>query len=100
APGLALLRLLPRQSAVARRGLRRPRGGRPGSLLPAVLLLPSLLGGLLHSTGLLRWWGPFTAMELHVGAALVAVPLAVWHVLARPVRPRRIDLARRTLLRQ
>jgi DMSO/TMAO reductase YedYZ molybdopterin-dependent catalytic subunit len=58
------------------------------------------LGGVLHSTGFLRWWGAYTAMELHVGAALVAVPLAVWHVLARPVRPRRIDLARRTLLRQ
>ena len=97
--GFAILALVPWKSVVVRRGLRRPRAGRPASVLLAVLVLASLLGGLLHSTGLLRWWGPFTAMELHVGAALVAVPLAVWHVLARPVRPRRIDLARRALLR-
>jgi hypothetical protein len=98
--GFAILALVPWKSVVVRRGMRRPRAGRPASLLLSVLILASLLGGLLHSTGLLRWWGPFTAMELHVGAALVAVPLAVWHVLARPVRPRRIDLARRALLRQ
>jgi DMSO/TMAO reductase YedYZ molybdopterin-dependent catalytic subunit len=98
--GFAILVLIPWKSVVVRRGLRRPRAGRIPSMILAVLVLASLLGGLLHSTGLLRWWGPFTAMELHVGAALAAVPLAVWHVLARPVRPRRIDLARRALLRQ
>jgi DMSO/TMAO reductase YedYZ molybdopterin-dependent catalytic subunit len=98
--GFAILALIPWKSVVVRRGLRRPRAGRPASLLLAMLVLASLLGGLLHATGLLRWWGPFTAMELHVGAALAAVPLAVWHVIARPVRPRRIDLARRALLRQ
>ena len=98
--GFVILALVPWKSVVVRRGLRRPRAGRPASLLLAALVLASLLGGLLHSTGLLRWWGPFTAMELHVGAALAAVPLAIWHVLARPVRPRRVDLARRSLLRQ
>ncbi len=98
--GFVILALIPWKSVLVRRGLRRPRGGRPASMLLAMLVLASLLGGLLHSTGLLRWWGPFTAMELHVGAALLAVPLAVWHVIARPVRPRRIDLARRALLRQ
>src|SRR2546422_10716569 len=100
ATGFGILLLLPWKSIVVRRGLRRPRVGRWASLALAILILASLLGGLLHSTGLLRWWGPFTAMELHVGAALVAVPLAVWHVVARPVRPRRIDMARRALLRQ
>lgn len=82
------------------RGVRRRRAGRWASLALGVLVLASLAGGLLHSTGLLRWWAGYTAMELHVGAALVAVPLAVWHVLARPVRPRPVDLARRALLRQ
>jgi len=38
-------------------------------------------------------------MELHVGAAIAAVPFALWHVLARPIRPRRLDLSRRNLLR-
>jgi DMSO/TMAO reductase YedYZ molybdopterin-dependent catalytic subunit len=97
--GFVILALIPWKSIVVRRGLRRPRAGRFASMVLALLVLASLLGGLLHSTGLLRWWGPFTAMELHVGAALAAVPFAVWHVLARPVRPRRVDLARRALLR-
>jgi DMSO/TMAO reductase YedYZ molybdopterin-dependent catalytic subunit len=38
-------------------------------------------------------------MQLHVGAALVALPLAVSHVLARRVRPRAADFGRRALLR-
>jgi len=97
--GFAILALLPWKSIVARRGLRRPRPGRWASLTLAVLVMASLAGGLLHSTGLLRWWGAYTAMELHVGAAIAAVPFAIWHVLARPVRPHRIDLARRNLLR-
>jgi DMSO/TMAO reductase YedYZ molybdopterin-dependent catalytic subunit len=97
--GVAILALLPWKSIVARRGLQRRRPGRWASLALAVLVLASLAGGLLHSTGLLRWWGPYTAMELHVGAAIAAVPLAVWHVLARRVRPRRLDLSRRNALR-
>jgi DMSO/TMAO reductase YedYZ molybdopterin-dependent catalytic subunit len=97
--GFAILALLPWKSVVVRRGVRRPRAGRWASLALALLVLASLAGGLLHATGLLRWWAGYTAMELHVGAALVAVPLAVWHVLARPVRPRPVDLSRRALLR-
>ena len=97
--GFAILALLPWKSIVARRGLRRPRPARWASVALAVLVLASLLGGLLHSTGLLRWWGDYTAMELHVGAAIAAVPFAVWHLLARPARPRPTDLSRRNLLR-
>jgi DMSO/TMAO reductase YedYZ molybdopterin-dependent catalytic subunit len=97
--GFAILALLPWKSIVARRGLRRARPGRWASMALAVLVMASLAGGLLHSTGLLRWWGAYTAMELHVGAAIAAVPFAVWHVVARPARPRRPDLSRRNLLR-
>lgn len=97
--GFAVLALLPWKSLVARRGLRRRRPGRWASLALAVLVLSSLAGGLLHSTGLLRWWGAYTAMELHVGAAIAAVPLVAWHVAARRVRPRRADISRRNLLR-
>jgi hypothetical protein len=97
--GVAILALLPWKSIVARRGLQRRRPGRWASLALAVLVLASLAGGLLHSTGLLRWWGPYTAMELHVGAAIAAVPLVIWHVLARRVQPRALDLSRRNVLR-
>jgi DMSO/TMAO reductase YedYZ molybdopterin-dependent catalytic subunit len=38
-------------------------------------------------------------MQIHVGAALMAIPLAIWHVVARRVRPRRTDISRRNLLR-
>jgi DMSO/TMAO reductase YedYZ molybdopterin-dependent catalytic subunit len=38
-------------------------------------------------------------MQVHVGAAVLAVPFAVLHVLRHPQRPRRTDLSRRNLLR-
>ena len=97
--GFAIVALLPWKSIVVRRGLHRSRPSRWASLALAVLVLASLAGGLLHSTGLLRWWGPYTAMELHVGAAIAAVPFAIWHVIAKPVRPRLVDMSRRNLLR-
>lgn len=97
--GFAILLLLPWKSIVARRGARRHRPGRWASILLAVLVLVSLLAGLAHSTGLLVYVGPLTAMDFHVGAALAAIPLAVWHVVARPVKLRGADVSRRNFLR-
>ncbi len=109
--GLAIIGLLPWKSLIARRSLFR-RGGAGwfagGSL--ALLLLVSLAFGLLHSAGLpYLWTAPvlssipvlreLTAMELHVGVALALLPLAVWHVIVRPVRARPADLSRRVVLR-
>ena len=37
-------------------------------------------------------------MDFHVGAAIAAVPLAIWHVVARRVRVRPTDFARRRVL--
>jgi hypothetical protein len=97
--GFAILALLPWKSMIARRGLGRPRPGRWASVLFGVLVLVSLVAGLLHSTGLLVYVGPLTAMDFHVGAAIAAVPLAIWHVVARRVRVRPTDLSRRNVLR-
>jgi DMSO/TMAO reductase YedYZ molybdopterin-dependent catalytic subunit len=97
--GFAILVLLPWKSMIARRGLRRQRPARWASMLLGVLVLVSLAAGLAHSTGILVFAGPFTAMEVHVGAALVAVPLAIWHVAARRVRLHRADLSRRAFLK-
>jgi DMSO/TMAO reductase YedYZ molybdopterin-dependent catalytic subunit len=97
--GLGLLVLVPWKSIVVRHGIERRRPGRWVSVGFGGLIALSLLAGLLHSTGALLQVGGVTAMEVHVGAAFAAVPLAIWHLLARPVRPRPVDLSRRSLLR-
>ena len=97
--GLAILLLAPWKSVIARRGLRRRRPGSWASLALSLLVAAAVIFGILHSTGLAVSLGPVTAMQLHVGAAIAAIPPAVWHVLARRVRPRRTDLSRRNLLR-
>ncbi len=97
--GVAILLLLPWKSMIASRGMQRPRAGRWASIALGALVLVSVLAGLAHSTGVLMWVGPFTPMEIHVGAAIAAVPLAVWHVAARRMRLRGADLSRRTFLR-
>lgn len=96
--GFAILALVPWKSTISRRGVERRRPGWWASLALGVLVLLSIAGGLAHSTGALRWYGDYTAMELHVGAAGAAVPFAIWHVLARPQKLRRTDLSRRRLL--
>ena len=99
--GLAVLVLAPWKSVVVRRGLARRSGaGRWASVAFGVLVLVAVAAGLAHATGALSRLGPVSAMQVHVGAALVAVPLLVWHAVARGgARPRRTDLSRRALLR-
>lgn len=101
AAGVALLLLSPWKSSIASRALARrpPRPARSAGIALAALIAVALVTGFGHSTGLLRSLGPVTAMQVHVGAALACVPLALWHLLARPQRPRRADLGRRGLLR-
>jgi DMSO/TMAO reductase YedYZ molybdopterin-dependent catalytic subunit len=98
--GLGLLVLVPAKVRIARRGLaRRDPGSTWPSIVLAVALAVTVLSGVLHSTGLVLRYGPLDDMQVHVGAALVTVPLAAWHVLARGPRPSREDLDRRALLR-
>ncbi|HSK95939.1 MAG TPA: molybdopterin-dependent oxidoreductase, partial [Euzebyales bacterium] len=65
----------------------------------AALVVITVLSGLIESTGVTYRLGPLTVMQVHIGAAVLAIPLAVRHVLRRPARPRVTDLSRRTLLR-
>jgi DMSO/TMAO reductase YedYZ molybdopterin-dependent catalytic subunit len=95
----AILVLAPWKSVIARRGLRRARPGTGASIVFAFLVAVALAAGIGHATGLLRTIGGITAMQLHVGAALGSIPVAVWHVVSRRVAPRPTDLSRRTLLR-
>ena len=58
-----------------------------------------MAAGAAHATGA-AGLGPVSAMQVHVGAALVALPLLAWHAAARGgARARRTDLSRRALLR-
>jgi hypothetical protein len=97
--GVGVLLLAPRKSRIVRRGLRRARPDRAASVLLAVLAVLVVATGLAHSGGLTGPLLGLTTMQVHVAAALAAVPLLAWHALHRPSRPRRTDLGRRSLLR-
>ena len=109
--GLAIVGLLPWKAMLARRSaLRRGGGAAVVSGLFGLLLLVSLPFGFLHTAGWPNLWTTpllsavpvlreLTAMDLHVGAAIALVPLLLWHLLARPVKPRATDLSRRVVLR-
>ena len=97
--GFAIVALTPWKSVIAAHGIKRRRPGWTISLVFTLLVVISVLAGLLHSSGLLRQVGWISAMEVHVGAALIALPLAVWHVIVRRIPLRGTDLSRRSLLR-
>ena len=97
--GIAVVLLIPWKSRVVRGGLRRARPSRWLSLLLAVLVLCTLVAGLGYATGLVRSIAGRPGMWVHIAFALALVPLVVWHVWARRIRPRRTDLSRRALLR-
>ena len=97
--GLGLLALVPWKRVVVRRGLRRSRPGRDVSILLTWVLLVALLTGSVHVVGLTAAALPVTTMQLHVAAGVAATLLTVVHAWQRPVRVRRTDWSRRTLLR-
>jgi Oxidoreductase molybdopterin binding domain len=99
AAGMAILLVIPWKSRVVRRGLRRSRRTRWLSLLLAALILSTFISGLGYATGLVRSIGGTLVLWTHIAVALALVPLALWHILARRVCPRRSDLSRRTFLR-
>jgi DMSO/TMAO reductase YedYZ molybdopterin-dependent catalytic subunit len=94
--GVALVLLSPWKAAISARGLRRGRSGAVASVALALIVIVAVASGVAHAAGL--WIGTL-AMQVHVGSALLSIPLIVWHVVARPVRPRRTDLSRRALIR-
>ena len=100
AGGLGLLLLVPWKSVIVRRGLRR-RGSSKGwaGLALAAVLLVTVAAGVLHAVGGYHVLAGITAMQVHVGAALVAVPLLIDHVLTHGQRVRRTDASRRVALR-
>jgi DMSO/TMAO reductase YedYZ molybdopterin-dependent catalytic subunit len=101
AAGMALVLLVPWKSIIVRRSraFRSASWAVTAGLVLGVLVAVSLLAGVVHVLGGFRTYAGLTPMQVHVGAAALAAPLAVLHVLRHPQRPRRTDLSRRTLLR-
>ena len=97
--GLVILLLIPWKSRVIRGGLRRGRHTRWASLLLAALVVITFVAGLGYATGLVRSIAGQPGLWVHIAVALVLVPLVLWHIAARRIRPRRSDLSRRTFLR-
>ena len=97
--GLVILLLIPWKSRVIRGGLRRGRGTRWASLLLAALIVITFVAGLGYATGLVRSIAGHPGLWVHIAVALVLVPLVLWHIVARRIRPRRSDLSRRTFMR-
>ena len=97
--GLGIVVLAPWKSVIVRRGLARRRRGWAISPAFAVLVAVAIVFGVLHATGILISIGEITSLQIHVGAAILAVALGLLHVLAKRVRMQRTDLTRRNLLR-
>lgn len=105
--GIAALALVPWKQLIIRRGLARPgRRGVTRSILVkassiglAAAVLISLAAGFAHSYAGPGTYAGFTAMQIHVGAAILAALLFAIHLITRPQRLRTSDLSRRNLLR-
>lgn len=79
-------------------GLRRRRLSRWLSVAFGLLLLSVVGLGFAHSTGAWTGVGYWTSLWTHFLFAFVALPLLLWHILARPVRTRAVDIDRRMLI--
>lgn len=100
AVGLGVVLATPWKQRIIRRGTdARPIRSTWPSITLGVLVVVTVTSGVLHSSGLVRSYGPLDDMQLHVGAALLSVPFAIWHVAARRTLPQRRDVSRRNVLR-
>lgn len=81
-------------------GPRRPASSTSRWLSVAfgIVVIAAIVVGLAHSTGLWTGVGVWSALWTHLLLGFASVPLLVWHLLARPARPRRVDLDRRLLV--
>jgi DMSO/TMAO reductase YedYZ molybdopterin-dependent catalytic subunit len=97
--GLAVLVITPWKSVIVRRGLGRKRVLKWASVVFALLIVISIAVGISHSAGLERLLFGLSPMQVHIGAALLALPFLFIHLRTRPAKPRRADLSRRNVIR-
>ena len=99
--GFALVAILWWKAKVIWRGLtsRRPGPSVWLAILTLGVLLAILGTGVYSAAARGGKIGPWTMLELHVGGALIIIPLFVVHLFGRWVPPDRRDASRRVLLR-
>lgn len=97
--GAAIVLLVPWKSVIARRGLGRPpHPGRSAGLVLAVLLAGCVAAGVAQEVVGYRPVLGLAPLQVHVGLAVLVVPLLTAHVATHRQRPRAADLSRRTVL--
>ena len=99
--GLSLLALLWWKGKVILRGLtsRWPSVSAVLSILTLGILLTIIGTGVYSAMARGGKLGPWGMLEVHVGGALIIIPLFVIHLFGRWVPPAKRDLSRRVLLR-
>ncbi len=81
-----------------RAGFRRRRATRWVSTAFGVAVLATLALGVAHATGIWFGVGYWSALWTHQLIGFLLVPLLLWHVVTRPVRPSMTDVDRRGFL--
>lgn len=95
--GLGVVALVPWKTVI----IRRARLIWLASLALVAVIVVCLLSGFVEVFGGYRIIANLSPLQVHVGAAVVALPLLGWHVLRhRPLRLlKRVDVSRRQLIR-
>jgi hypothetical protein len=99
--GLTLVALLWWKGKVIVRGLRSswPSPAAVLSILTLLILLAIIGSGVYSAVARGGRIGPWVMLEIHVGGALIIIPLFVIHLFGRWVPPAKRDVSRRVLLR-
>jgi hypothetical protein len=94
--GLGVVLLIPWKSVI----IRRASILQAASLILLALIASCVISGLVEVFGGYGVLWRVSPMQVHVGSALLAAPLLIWHLRRhRRQRLRRVDLSRRVLLR-